>query len=342
MRSTLPKIIIEPGIFNKIPQKIKGFGEHFVVITDSNLKMHGEELLTRIRKAGLTCNLIVIPASESSKSLSLVEKISESLVKVGLRRDGCLIALGGGVVGDLTGFIASIFMRGIPYVSVPTTLLAMADSAIGGKTGVDIPAGKNLLGSFYHPRLILMDPKILEHLPRKAFVAGLAEIVKHGVIANSKLFSYIEKHSAAILAKRPANLKYIISESVKVKISFVKKDERESIKKTSGHSRMLLNYGHTVGHALEKLSKYSLSHGEAISIGMVAENRVAVGKKFLKEKDAQRIKKLLSILSLPTKIPESYSPQAIKKAIGADKKNIGGYIFFALPTRIGKARLFKL
>lgn len=355
MKKSFPTISIEPGIFQKVMQKVKGLGAHFVIVTDTNLKAHGEELLSRMRKSNLKCNLLIVPANESSKSLSMVEKISASLIKVGARRDACLIALGGGVVGDLTGFVASIYMRGIPYISIPTTLLAMGDSSIGGKTGVDLESGKNLLGTFYHPKLILMDPKLLASLPRRAFLCGLAEIVKHGVIANGKLFSYIEKHASAILSRQPMYLKHIIHESVKVKMSFVKKDEKESLSYATAkkgmakntrigtkNSRMLLNYGHTVGHALEKISNYSLPHGEAVSIGMVAENRVAIGKKYLKERDALRIKKLLTTLHLPTKIPEGYSPTAIKKAIGADKKNIGGGIFFALPTKIGRARLYKL
>lgn len=348
MAHHFPAIIIENNAFKKIPQKIKGAGHSFAIITDPHLKKLGEELLEQMRRNGLNANLLIVPAGEKTKSLAVVEKLAQSLVKLGFRRDGCIIALGGGVIGDLAGFLASIYMRGIPFVIIPTTLLAMVDASIGGKTGVDLAEGKNLLGTFYHPIMVMMDLALLKSLPERDYKAGLAEIVKHGVIADAKYFKFLEKNCTAIMQRKLHVLKKMIAESVRIKMNIVRRDEKEAVRKFAGDfhaegtSRMLLNYGHTVGHALEKLSGYDLSHGEAISIGMVAENRVAVGKKLLKERDALRIKNLLQRFRLPIKIPAEYSPHAIKKALMSDKKYVGGKLHFALPVKIGKARILAL
>lgn len=339
----IPKIIIQNGSFKIIPEKIKSLGAQFAIITDSNLKKQGEELLKAIRATGLRCNLLIVPSGERTKSLGIIEKLAKSLLKLGLKRDSCLIGLGGGVIGDITGFLAAIYMRGINYVSVPTTLLAMGDSSIGGKTGVDLPEGKNLLGAFFYPKLIIMNPLLLKSLPERDFRSGLAEIVKHAVIANSQFFEFLEKNAISILKRKPLLLQKIVKESVRIKLAIVKKDERESLQKTkSGVSRMLVNYGHTVGHALEKLSNYTIPHGEAVSIGMVAENRLAVGKHFLNEKDAKRIEALLQKFNLPTKIGAHYSDASLEKAMGMDKKHIDGKLHFALPIRIGKAKIVAL
>lgn len=334
------QIFIENGAFKKIPQRIKSLAKTFCVITDGNLRRLGEELREQMLDAELKCHLLILPAGEKTKSLEFVGKMSESLLRLKMRRDSCLIGLGGGVIGDLAGFTASIYLRGVTFVSVPTTLLAMCDSSIGGKTGIDLPEGKNLLGTFTDPALIIMDPLLLKNLPERDFRSGLAEIVKHGVIANRAYFSFLEKNAAAILARSPAILKKMIAGSVKIKTRIVAKDRYEKIGAVkTGRSRMLLNYGHTVGHALEQLSGYTLRHGEAVSIGMVAENRVAVGKNMLKEKDAERIEALLKKFHLPTKMPADYTGSQLKKIMEKDKKNIDGKLWFALPVSIGKARV---
>lgn len=342
MKNAPPSIIIENGALQKLPGKLKSLGKAFVIVTDEHLKKLGEEILHNLRRAGFTANLLIVPAGETTKSLAFVEKMARSLVKLGIKRDGVLIGLGGGVIGDIAGFLASIYMRGITFVSIPTTLLAMGDSGIGGKTGVDLPEGKNLLGTFSEPRLILMDPLLLKTLPEREFRAGLAEIVKHGIIADRNFFIFLEKNVRGILARKPVLLKKMIQKSVAIKQRIVLADPHESIKKTSGISRMLVNYGHTVGHALEQLSHYELSHGEAVSIGMVAENRVAVGKKYLKEKEANRILNLLKAFHLPVKFPKEYAPSAIKRMMAMDKKNLDGKLYFALPVRIGKAKIVAL
>lgn len=342
MSQDLPKIFIRNGILKKIPEKVKSLGSVFAVITDKNLASQGKALREALKKAGLSAHLLILPAGEKTKSLLMLEKVASSLLKFGLKRDCCLIALGGGVIGDLTGFLASIYLRGVTYIAVPTTLLSMGDSSIGGKTGIDLSEGKNLLGTFYHPRLIIMDPLLLKTLSERDFRNGLAEIVKHAVIADLQFFKFLEKNVSAILGRKPAVLQKIAKESVRIKSSIVKKDEKESIKKTKGMSRMFVNYGHTVGHALEKLSNYTLPHGEAVAIGMVAENRLAVGKKILKQTDADRITALLQKFHLPITIPSKYPSSQLEKAMSMDKKTIGGKLHFALPTRIGAVRLFTL
>lgn len=336
-----PKIIIENGAFEKIPQKIKDCGTVFTIITDNNLKNLGDELLGKMRGEGLKCNMLILPAGEHTKSPTFIERAAKSLLKLKMKRDSCLVALGGGMIGDFTGFLASIYMRGIKYISVPTTLLSMGDSSIGGKTGIDMEEGKNLLGSFYNPEIVIMDPLLLKEMLERSFRYGLSEIVKHAVIADSKFFKFIEKNASAILNRKPQVLKKLIAQSVKIKLRIVGRDSHESLN-PKGDCRMLLNYGHTVGHALEKLSNYSLPHGEAVSIGMAAENRLAVGKALLKENDAERIENLLKRLHLPTKIPAEFSDQALKRAMDMDKKNIGGKLCFALPLKIGKARIIQL
>lgn len=336
-----PRIIIQNGSFQKIPHSVKSLGARFAIITDSHLKKLGEELRGKMRSAGLKTSLFVVPAEEQTKTLAFVEKVCRSLVSAGMKRDSVLLGLGGGVVGDLGGFVASIFMRGIPFINIPTTLLAMADSSIGGKNGVDLPEGKNLLGTFSQPRLVIMDPLILKTLSEREFRNGLAEIIKHSIIADAKFFGFLRKNAAAVLSQKPAILKKMIEWSVKIKSRIVGKDEKESVKMASV-SRMLLNYGHTVGHALEVLSGFKLPHGEAVSIGMIAENRVAVGKNLLREKSAQEIFELLKRYRLPTKIPSEYSPAEIDRTLSMDKKNIGGKLYFALPIKIGKAKVIPL
>lgn len=337
MKNTKPKIIIESGALKRIAAILKPLGQSFIIISDSNLEKQAQDMMKAIQRSKARCGALLAPAGENAKSLEIAGKIAESMMKLGARRDSVLIAFGGGVIGDLAGFTASIFMRGIRFALIPTTLLAMADSGIGGKTGVDLNKAKNVLGTFYTPEIIVIDLNMLKTLPQKQFVIGLAEIVKHGVIASKPLFNYLEKNSSAILKRKPKCLKRIIKDSIRIKLKIVGHDERESIKITKNRSRMLLNYGHTVGHALEQLSNFAISHGEAVSIGMVAENRIATGKNMLKEAEARRIASLLKKFGLPVQIPSEYSPAQIKKALSSDKKNIGGKLHFALPVKIGKA-----
>lgn len=337
------RVTIQNGAAQKIQFLVKKLGAQFAIITDGNLKKLGEEILAGMRREGLICHLVLIPAGETSKSLSFLEKLAAELVKAGLKRDACFIGVGGGVVGDVSGFLASIYMRGVALVLVPTTLLAMGDSCIGGKNGVNLGEGKNLLGTFYRPSKVVIDPLLLKSLPERELRAGMAEVVKHAVIADSAFFDFLRKNSAKILKREPLLLQKMVKKSVAIKQRIVAADEKESVKKARGKmSRMLLNYGHTVGHALERLSGYKMAHGEAVSIGMAAENRVAVGKKLLKDGEAAEIGELLAQFGLPVKIPVRFTAAEIKHALATDKKNIGGKLYFALPTKIGRAKIVAL
>lgn len=337
------KLIIQNSAFQKLAPKLRLLGSQIAIITDEHVAGSGKKLLEDMRRAGIQTRLILIPAGDKAKSLAFVERAAGELVKQGLKRDSGLIALGGGAICDFTGFLASIYMRGIELVLIPTTLLAMTDSCIGGKNGVNLEAGKNLLGTFYAPRIICIDPLFLKSLPGEQFASGMAEVIKHGVILDRQFFGFLRKNCAKILARDPALLQKIIRRSVQIKMKIVAADEKESLSKAKkGLSRMLLNYGHTVGHALEKLSQFELPHGQAVAIGMVAENRIAVSKKILKQEDASLIMETLAMFHLPVKIPPKYRAADIKRAIFTDKKNISGKLYFALPTKIGQAKIFPL
>lgn len=332
-------IYVGSGLFKKIPDLLKkdGLCKKAILITDDNVKkLFGKELLDNFKKSGIKSALISIPAGESSKCWGTISGICGKMAEIKAKRDSCVIALGGGVVGDIAGFAASIYMRGIPFVQIPTTLLGMIDSSVGGKTGIDLQQGKNLVGTFYHPKIIIIDPELIKNLPHKELQSGYAEIIKHAVIASKKMFLDIAKNLSKIAS--PAFLERIIAQNIKIKAKIVQSDEDENIAAKS-HSRMVLNYGHTIGHAIEKLENYTIPHGQAISIGMVLENRMAVNKKILKEKEALMIKNLLSALGLRTKLPDHISFKAIEKAVLADKKIIGGKLMFALPRRIGKVEV---
>jgi 3-dehydroquinate synthase len=241
-----------------------------------------------------------------------------------------VVALGGGVVGDVAGFLAATYLRGVPYVQLPTSLLAMIDSSIGGKTGVDVPAGKNLLGAFHQPRLVVADLDLLSSLPPVQLSAGLAEAVKHGVIADAEYFAFLEKEHAAILAKDPAALERVVRRSVEIKAAVVAEDEREAGR------RAILNFGHTVGHAIEATTKFEVLHGEAVAIGMALEARLAEALGIAGKGTADRIVKLLERFRLPVERPGG-GPSAddLIEVMRGDKKARGGEFRFAMPKGIG-------
>lgn len=328
-------IFIKENCIDSLPDFLKEncIGEKYGILTDSKTKkIYGDSLLKFFKKNKINAELISFDQGEKSKTLETVEKLAEEMVKKNFDRNCALIVLGGGVPGDLGGFLASVFMRGIPYIQIPTTLLAMVDSAIGGKTGVDLEAGKNLIGTTSQPKAVFVDINYLKTLPQNQIINGLSEIIKYGVIKDKKLFKYIEKNLDKILNKDVSALEYIIERSIKIKVKIIEKDERELT-----DERILLNYGHTFGHALEKMSNYTLLHGFAISIGMVMVNRLAVEKKIMKESDAERIKTLLQKAGLP--ITSMKKPGT--KDILSDKKRSGDYMNFVLAKKIGKAIVHK-
>ncbi len=302
-------------------------GNKYAIITDSQTaKLFGKKFLKAIPNS----QLFTFPAGEKSKNINTVTALAEAMIAKQFDRNDAVIALGGGVVGDIAGFLASIYMRGIPYVQVPTTLLAMVDSSIGGKTGVDLPSGKNLLGTFAQAKAIFIDPSFLKTLPKNQIRNGLAEIIKCGVIKDKDLFNFIERNLEKILSLNSTSIHHIITRSVAIKTTIVEKDEKEA------NIRMLLNYGHTFGHALERLSGYKLLHGYAISIGMVLANKIAVQKKLLKKSDAERIKNLLTKAGLPVTTIKKLT----LKDVYSDKKKISNTINLVLPTKIGHAIIY--
>jgi 3-dehydroquinate synthase len=289
-------------------------------------------LLKSLTASGIPNEVIEMPNGERAKRLSTLEKLAEKLVKLGADRDVTLIALGGGVAGDVTGFLASIYMRGVDVIQVPTTVLAQVDAAIGGKTGVDLISGKNLLGTFHQPRAVLIDPTVLETLSSREYRAGLYESVKCGVIGAPGLFQLFEDRRREILDRDPVVVEEVIAESVRLKATVVSSDERE------GGLRQVLNFGHTIGHALEAETRYTqLLHGEAVAWGMIAATHIALAIGKLNSVTAGRITN--SIVGLG-KLPRmKFDGANIVKRLRSDKKTRKGLIHFVLPREIGKVEI---
>ena len=307
--------------------------ERCAIITDKNAgKFYAKIVFDSLMRAGFSPTLITVPAGETAKSLRTVEECYDLLASHRLERKSFIVALGGGVVGDLAGFVAATYLRGVPFVQAPTTLLAQVDSSVGGKTGVNLRAGKNLVGAFYQPRLVLCDLDSLKTLPEREYRAGLAEIFKYGIIFDAKLFERTEKELFKILKRDQKVLEPLIARCCEIKAEVVSQDETES------GLRAILNFGHTIGHAIENSFGYGkYLHGEAISIGQVVEAKLS--KKILKlpERDAERIENLFHRANLPTRIKFNESQR--KKffdAMQLDKKATNGQVKFVLARRIGK------
>jgi len=301
----------------------------YAVITDETVgALYADRVVESFR--GQAPLVLRVPPGETTKTRETWAALTDQLLAAGVGRDSALIALGGGVIGDLTGFVAATYMRGIPYVQVPTTLLAMLDASIGGKTGVDTPAGKNLVGAFHPPRAVLVDLDVLATLPAAHRRAGAAEAIKHGVIADAE---YFDRTTAALptVLDDPASaaMRDLVWRSVEIKADVVRRDERE------GGLRKILNFGHTLGHAIESLSGYALPHGEAIAIGMTLEARLAERLEIAEKGTAERVREAVDRAGLPSRIPQPLEAHAILAAARADKKARGGEIEYALPERIG-------
>jgi 3-dehydroquinate synthase len=275
---------------------------------------------------------ILFDDAESSKHLASVEGIARQLVHAGADRRAILVAVGGGVVGDVAGFAAATYLRGVGLVHVPTTLVAQVDSAIGGKTGVDLPEGKNLVGAFYPPKLVITDPTFLETVPSREYRSGLYEVIKYGVIRDLELFRYLERRMEAILRRDSAALAWIIRRSIAIKARVVGEDERE------GGLRQILNFGHTLGHALETATHYRrFLHGEAIGWGMIAATLLAVAHGQLSNRDAARIIRLIACVGRLPPI-DRVRAASLRPILASDKKSLGGRVRWVLPQRIGKTR----
>jgi 3-dehydroquinate synthase len=304
-----------------------------LIVTDENIaKLHLERLKSVLSSTGTDPKSATIPAGEKYKNLETVSRLWKAFLENGLDRKSTVIALGGGVIGDLTGFAASTYMRGIDWIAVPTTLLAMVDASLGGKTGFDLPEGKNLIGSFHPPRLVLADPQLLETLPEGEFCSGMAEVVKHGILSDPELFTMCSRGLDWV----KANLEAIVKRAMAVKIKVIEEDPYEK------GVRAKLNLGHTVGHAVELVSKFQLRHGEAIAIGMVAEARYAARVGLTGDGLVGTITETLSALRLPIHIPEELPRDEIIRAMRVDKKKDAKVIRFALPVEIGKVELVEV
>ncbi len=327
-------IQIRPGILGEVGSYCRGLGlsGSCLVVTDSNVDEHyGNHCVDMLARAGLNVSKTVIPAGEKSKSLACLSSLYDAAIEQGLDRRSFVVALGGGVVGDLAGYLAASFLRGLSFVQVPTTIVAMVDSAVGGKTGINLPQGKNLVGSFWQPSAVLVDLETLATLPDREFRSGLAEVVKYGVIWDSDLFTLLEQKSEALLERDPELLRRIVARSCEIKADVVRQDERE------GGLRAILNFGHTVGHAIEKVATYgTYLHGEAISVGMVYAAKLSETTRGFGSVDVARLTVLLHRLGLPIAASDCEWP-ALREAIGVDKKTVGKKPHFVLADRIGSA-----
>jgi 3-dehydroquinate synthase len=296
-------------------------------------KLYGKILSEGLQSAGLEMGCVEIPEGETHKTLQDAQTVYDHLIQNQYDRSTLLVALGGGVIGDMTGFIAATFLRGVPYIQVPTTLLSQVDSSVGGKTAVNHPQGKNLIGAFYQPQLVAIDLDTLSSLPADEFRAGMAEIIKYGIIEDPKLFAFLEKNSEKILAQDTECLEHIIETSCTIKAKVVERDERES------SYRMVLNFGHTIGHAVEALTDYSqFKHGEAIAIGMVYAAKLSCQLGQCSEEAVQRIESLVKQYGLPSRLPE-FSVDEYIQTMYRDKKAHDKNIRFILVKDIGRVEI---
>lgn len=311
-----------------------GFGRKIAVVTNPTVReLYGKVLIDSLKQAGFTVLSIEVPDGEQYKSLDWANSIYTSLLINGFDRKSALVALGGGVIGDLTGFAAATFMRGVPFVQVPTTLLAMVDSSVGGKTGVNHPMGKNMIGAFYQPGKVLMDLAVLRTLPREEFLSGMAEVIKYGVIWDGTLFDYLEQNREAILNLDREALSQIIRRSCEIKAEVVKLDERE------GGLRAILNFGHTLGHAIETAGNYSVRHGEGVAVGMVFASRLSSATGLCDASVPERVEKLIRAYGLPagfSALGAKPGAAELRNIMQIDKKAEGGRIRFVLPKKIGE------
>jgi 3-dehydroquinate synthase len=315
----------------------KPLGQKVLVVSNPSIfKLYGDRLLTSIRAAGFTVDHCLLPPGERFKTPTTLQKIYDAALKMRLERSSTMVALGGGIIGDMTGFAAATWLRGINFIQVPTSLLAMVDASIGGKTGVNHPQGKNLIGAFHQPRLVAIDPEVLKSLPPREFRAGMAEVIKYGIIWDEALFSALEGSKRLDQQRYISDdlLQQILTASCEAKAHVVTQDEKES------GLREILNYGHTIGHAVESLTGYRLvNHGEAVAIGMVAAGAIALQMNWWSQSDFDRQNALIEKCGLPTKLPAGLDHGAIVAALQTDKKVKAGQVRFVLPKKIGQVEV---
>ena len=309
--------------------------QHAVVVTDENVEQpHAMNVAKSLQETGVQTDLVVLPSGESTKSIEVAEQLWKKCLEVEVNRKSIIVAVGGGVIGDLAGFIAATYARGLRFLQIPTTLLAQVDSSVGGKVGINLPDAKNMVGAFWQPAGVLIDTATLDTLPAREYRAGLAEVVKYGVILDEEFFEYLERTERDINQRKPSVLIDIVERSCQLKAKIVSEDEREE----SG-LRVVLNYGHTFAHALESVTGYrELLHGEAVSIGMLCASRLAEHLGRFDHASTERQAALLQNLGLPVAVPQ-VDHANILKAFRSDKKSEGNNLRFVLPSRIGKVEL---
>jgi 3-dehydroquinate synthase len=328
------RILIGAGLLDQCGAELRAAlpGRRLAIISDEVVApLYAARVAAALAPSPVT--ILTIPAGEASKTRKNWSRLTDELLDAGFGRDSAIIALGGGVVGDLAGFVAATYMRGIPFVQMPTSLLAMIDAAIGGKTGVDTRAGKNLVGAFHHPALVIVDPRALSTLPLSHVRNGLAEAIKHGVIASRAEFEWIASNLAALLREGGPAIGLadrLVRRNIEIKAAVVARDERE------GGVRKTLNFGHTIGHAVESLSGYAMLHGECIAVGMVVEARIAALVGVADPALAGTVAQLVGAAGLPASVPESMTAVAVLEGTRRDKKARGGFVEYALPVALGE------
>jgi 3-dehydroquinate synthase len=322
-------IVIRCGLLQEeafLRKQLLALASRFVLIADEKTaSLYGKALQKILGEKTL---LLSFPGGEVNKTRATKEHLEDRLLEQGWGSDTCILALGGGVVTDLAGFVAATYCRGVPFVTIPTSLMAMIDASLGGKTGVNTSYGKNMIGCVYQPKLVLIDPCLVSSLPLRELRNGIVEIIKHGLIADASLFSYLDTHVDTLLSLDPETLSYVISESCRIKITLVEQ----------GPKRTLLNFGHTVGHALEKLTDYTLPHGEAVAIGILVESHMALQMGLLQQKVFEKMQNLLARYGLPLKLPKRFSYAACTEAMQLDKKSLLGKPRFVLLEEMGSAK----
>jgi len=311
-------VVIEPGALSRLGELVveAAPAHRYAIIADGVVAdLYGARARTALEEAGQRVDLFSFEAGEARKTVETWAALTGAMLEAGLGRDSAVVTLGGGVAGDLGGFVAATYMRGIPFVQVPTSLLAMVDASVGGKTGVDTVQGKNLVGAFHHPRRVVIDPELLRTLPDRELRGGLAEAVKHGAIADAAYLDWIEANGAALLARDPEAMAFLVRRSVEIKADFVSRDPLE------GGPRKALNFGHTIGHAIEAATEYGIPHGYAVAIGMVAEARAGEEVGITTPGTADRLRRVLDGLGLPTEPPAGLDAETLVALMVRDKKS---------------------
>ena len=326
-------VLVGRGLRRELPGLLAEYApaHRYAVIADANVaRLHGDALLDSLAADGTRAEMFTFPAGEANKIRRTWSRLSDELLAAGFGRDGCVVALGGGVTGDLGGFVAATLLRGVPVVQLPTSLIAMVDASVGGKTGVDTRAGKNLIGAFHPPRVVIADPDYLGTLPAAERSQGLAEAVKHGAILDGRYFDEVARFAPRVLAGEAAAMAAVVRRSVELKARVVSEDERE------GGLRQLLNFGHTLGHALEAESGYTLPHGSAVSLGMILEARAGERIGRTAAGTADRLGEVLTACRLPATVAPDTDPAAVLARTRADKKTRGGAPSYVVLDRIGR------